>query len=66
MACYEYKITFEYDRPLLWTVSIWQREVLVGDTRTKWNRILCHEAPTLEGHLESTERLRMVLRSLGA
>lgn len=65
MACYEYKITLEYDRPLLWSVSIWQREVLPHDTRAGWTRILAYEAATLEGHLAPQERLRQVLRSLG-
>lgn len=66
MACYEYKITFEYERPLLWSVSIWQREVLVHDARSAWSRILYHETATLEGHLDPQARLRMVLRQLGA
>lgn len=65
MACHEYKIDFEYTRPLLWTVSIWQREVLVADTRSNWRCILVKEAATLEGHLGSVERLRQVIRSLG-
>lgn len=65
MACYEYKITFEYDKPLLWSVSVWQREVLVHGDRSTWRRILYHEAPTLESHVEPQARLRMVLRSLG-
>ena len=65
MACYEYKVTFEYDKALAWTVAIWQREVLVHDGRAAWSRILCYEAPTLEGHVDGTTRLRQVLRTLG-
>jgi hypothetical protein len=65
MACYEYKITFEYTRPLLWEVAVWQREVVGHDQRTPWSCILGYEAATLEGHLDGPTRLRQVLRSLG-
>jgi hypothetical protein len=64
MACYEYKITFEYDKPLAWTVSIWQREVGVYRERSAWRRLLVYEAATLEGHLDATDRMRMIMRHL--
>jgi len=65
MACYEYKITMSYEVPLAWTVNVFRREVLVYDTRGPWSCILHQErVPTLEGHLDPSERLRQVMRSL--
>ncbi len=64
MACHEYKITFEYNAPLLWTITVWQREVLVYDQRSNWRSIAHHQAATLEGHVDSVARLRQVLKFL--
>ena len=65
MACYEYKITFEYERALAWTINIYRRECLVYDGRGPWSCILHQEGiPTLEGHMDATERFRQVMRSL--
>jgi hypothetical protein len=65
MACYEYKVTFEYAGGLRWDVSIYQREVGLQREREAWRCILHHEAATLEGHLDPRVRLKQVLRSLG-
>ena len=66
MACYDYKVTLDYDRPLMWSVSVWRREVLVNRDRGAWSRIAFIEKATLEGHVDPHDRLRQVLRSLAA
>jgi hypothetical protein len=64
MACHEFKIAVEYLEALEWEVTIWRREVLVYRERGPWQCILSYKTPTLEGHLDSTARLRQVMRSL--
>ena len=64
MAAYEYKITFEYQPALKWVVTVWERQLQADHTRSEWRSIAHHEAPTLEGHLDSKIRLRQVLRAL--
>lgn len=65
MACFEYKLTMEYRGALAWNVSVYERQVLIANERSEWRCILYKDVPTLEGHVDPTDRLKMVLRSLG-
>lgn len=66
MACYDFKLTFQYTGALQWEVQVWRREVLVYRERGAWECILRRNHATLEGHLAPEEGLRQVLRSLAA